>query len=260
MSRSLRLLALLLTMALPLPGSAQVSAPTPAQASETLRFYGYAFDLKTDRYLYTEAHRQRFENGRWVDGAIRYYAPDGTLIGDKTISFRQDPYVPVYRLDLPRTGYFESITAVGSSIEMAKRSASGAKVETASVPRTPPICGDAGFHTCLYDNFPALLAGKPLNFLFAVAGNLDSYRFRAKRIGDGQFEGRTVVRFRVEPDSALRFFVDALEVSYDPQLRKLLEYRGVSNVHDPATGKAYIARIAYYTQPPAAAGKLPPLP
>lgn len=236
-------------------------ASSAASAQEQIeRFYGYAFDLETDRYLYTEAHRQRLVDGRWVDGAIRYYASDGELIGSKTLDFSRDPYVPVYRLDLPKDGYFEAITVVGERIEMARRSARGKPVKTASVARTPPICGDSGFHACLYDNFATLLAGKPLNFLFAVAGNLDSYRFRAQRIADGTFDGQKVVRFRVEPDSALRFFVDPLEVSYEPEKRKLVEYRGVSNLHDPATGKPYVARIAYYAQPPAAAGKLPPLP
>lgn len=244
-------------------GALMLVTPTlQAQPGERIvRFHGYAFDLKSDRYLYTEAHRQRFVDGRWVDGVIRYYAPDGRLIGDKTLDFSKDPYVPVYRLELPASGYVEAITAVGANIEMAKREASGKPLKTASVPRQAPICGDSGFHSCLYDNFAALLAGKPLNFLFAVAGNLDRYRFRAQRIADGRFENQTVVRFRIEPDSALRFFVDPLEVSYDPKERKLLEYRGISNIHDPATGKAYAARIAYYSQPPPAlAGKLPPLP
>lgn len=224
------------------------------------RFYGYAFDLKTDRYLYTEAHRQRIVDGRWVDGAIRYYTPDGALIGSKTLDFGKDPFVPVYRFDLPGQGYFEAITAVGERIEMAKRSASGKAIKTASVPHDRPMCGDSGFHACLYANFKQLMSGEPFNFLFAVAGNLDRYRFRARRIGDGEFEGRPVARFRVEPDSALRFFVDPLEVSYDPERRKLLEYRGISNLHDPDGEKPYVVRIAYYSQPPAVAGKLPPLP
>jgi len=94
-----------------------------------------------------------------------------------------------------------------------------------------------------------------------VAGNLDRYKFRARRVEDGQFQGRTAVRFRVEPDSLLRYLVSPLELMYDAESKKLLEYRGISNVHDPATGKAYNARIIYPDQPPADAPKvLPPLP
>jgi len=53
------------------------------------------------------------------------------------------------------------------------------------------------------------------------------------------------VRFRVEPDSLLRWMVDPLELTYEPAQRKLVEYHGVSNLHDPATGKAYNVRIIY---------------
>lgn len=230
-----------------------------ARADEqVLRFYGYAYDLKTNRYLYTEAHRQRLRDGRWIDGAVRYYDPDGQLIGSKTLDFQADPFVPVYRLDLPQSGYFEAITAVGERIEMAKREKTGAPVKTASVPRTPPICGDAGFHACIYAHFPELMAGQTLNFSFAVAGNLDVYKFRARRDGEAEFEGRKVVRLRLEPDSVLRWFVDPLEALYDPDGRRLVEYRGVSNLHDPKHGKPYTVRIAYYREPPPDLPVLPP--
>ncbi len=230
-----------------------------ARADEqVLRFYGYAYDLKTNRYLYTEAHRQRLRDGHWIDGAVRYYDPDGHLIGSKTLDFSADPFVPVYRLDLPQSGYFEAITAVGERIEMAKREKSGAAVKTASVPRTPPICGDAGFHACIYAHFAELMAGQTLNFSFAVAGNLDVYKFRARRDGEAEFEGRKLVRLRLEPDSVLRWFVDPLEALYDPDGRRLVEYRGVSNLHDPRHGKPYTVRIAYYREPPPDLPVLPP--
>lgn len=233
-----------------------------ARADEQiLRFYGYAYDLVSNRYLYTEAHRQRLVDGRWLDGEVRYYAADGSLIGVKTLDFSRDPYVPVYRLDMPETGYFEAITGIGDTVTMAKRRNAAAAVQTASVPREQGMCGDAGFHACIYANFPTLLAGRTLNFSFAVAGNLDVFRFRARRIADARFEGRNVVQLRLEPDSVLRWFIDPLLVLYDPEGRHLLEYRGISNLHDPATDKPYVVRIAYYREaPPDASPALPPLP
>src|SRR3546814_4984440 len=74
-----------------------------------------------------------------------------------------------------------------------------------------------------------------------------AYHFRARRIADTIFESRPAVRFRVEPDSLLRWFVEPLELTYDPQQHELLEYRGVANIPNPASGKPYIARIAYYS-------------
>src|SRR3546814_4506954 len=62
-------------------------------AAETLKFYGYAYDLKTNRYLYTEVHHQNVDGVRWLGGTILYYTADGTLIGDKTLDFSADPYI-----------------------------------------------------------------------------------------------------------------------------------------------------------------------
>src|SRR3546814_20909181 len=60
---------------------------------------------------------------RWLGGTILYYAADGTMIGDKTLDFSADPYIPVYRLDMKTDGYHEAITSVDAKhVVMAKRS------------------------------------------------------------------------------------------------------------------------------------------
>ncbi len=232
----------------------------PAMATPQVRaFYGYAYEMKSDRFLYTEVHHQTVDDGHWLGGTIRYYAPDGHLIGEKTLDFHADPYVPIYRFDMAGDGYYEAITAVGTQIAMEKRSRAGDALQKKALAHVAPMCADSGFHPFLVDHFDKLLSGETLSFTLGVAGNLDAYRFRARRIADGRFENRSVVRFRVEPDSVLRWFVDPLEVSYDPQTRRLLEYRGIANVPDPRNGKPWIARIAYYSRPPKDVPVLPPL-
>lgn len=226
---------------------------------QTYRFYGYAYDLKSGQYLYTEVHEQTIDGERWLGGRIRYFSPQAQPIADKTLDFSRDPYIPLYRLKL-QSGYEEAISDVSAREVVAqKREQAGAKLQDGRITRAAPDCADSGFHPFVRDHFAELLSGKTLSFNFIVAGNLDRYRFRASRLADAQFDGRKVVRFRVEPDSMLRYFVDALEVSYEPQTRQLLEYRGISNLHDPATGKPYVARIAYTSKPPADVPKLPPL-
>ncbi|NGY06739.1 hypothetical protein [Solimonas terrae] len=229
-------------------------------SAETFAFYGYAYDLKTGRYLYTEVHHQNIVGEHWLGGTIRYYAPDGRLIGDKTLDFSADPFIPVYRFDMKTDGYHEAITAVDADhVMMEKRSSTKDKLERKTIDHVMPMTADSGFHSFLRAHFAELMSGKTVSFTLAVAGNLDAYHFRARRIADTTFEGRPAVRFRVEPDSLLRWFVDPLEVTYDPKQEKLLEYRGLANVPDPASGKPYVARIAYYSQPPKDAPELPPL-
>ncbi|MGQ0502512.1 MAG: hypothetical protein ACT4P0_07895 [Panacagrimonas sp.] len=228
-------------------------------ASDKYRFYGYAFDLKTDAYLYTEVHEQKAVDEKWVGGTIRYFAPDGTRLGTKTLDFSADPFIPLYQYELPALGYREGITAVGKEVVLTK-SDKGGKPETARIPKVDPIAADSGFHSFLRHYFADLLAGKTVAFTFIAAGNLDSYKFRAKRIDDTTFEGKPAVRFLVEANSLLRLVAPSLIVTYEPKEQKLLEYRGPSNVINPDTGKVYDARIAYYDQKPAKAPQnLPPL-
>lgn len=244
-----RLLAMI-TLLLALPVAAQ---------GTTERFYGYAFDLKTDAYLYTEVHEQVIEDGRWVRGSIAYYRPDGTRIGFKPLDFSADPFVPVFELTIDDTGYTEGITDNGDPIIVTRREKAGAEMQSKRIERDGLTCADSGFHNALVAHFDTLMQRERVQLRLVAAGSLDQFKFRARRIDDGSFEDRPTVRFLVEPDSLLRFLVDPLELSYDPETRKLLEYRGLSNIPNPATGKPYVARIAYYSEPPAQAGILPPL-
>ena len=234
-------------------------AAAAADNDGTHTFRGYAYDLASGAFLYTEVHKQVIAGDRWVGGTIDYYAPDGTRIGHKTLDFRQDPYVPVYQLDLATAGgYREGITAVDAErIEMQKKGYAATKVRTASVPRRKAMVADSGFHSFLRDNFAALLDGKPVDFTFVVSGELSTFRFRARRVEDREFEGQKAVQLRVEPSTWLRLLADPLYILYEPKERRMLEYRGISNLHDPKTREAYVVRIVYPSVPPKDA---PPLP
>lgn len=225
-------------------------------------FYGYAYDLKTGKYLYTEVHQPKYIGGKLATSTMKYYAPDGSLIGSKPLDYRSNPYIPLYRLDLPREGYSEGITSnSGGTIAMRKVSGKGKAEEQKSIAIDGVMAADSGFNNLLVDNFAELSAGKKLAFKFAVAGQLDSYKFSIQKTGSGTFNGQPSVKFLVQANSLLKYLAPDLELQYDPATKHLLEYKGVSNIHDPVSGKAYMARIIYPASPPADAPKnLPPLP
>ncbi len=224
-------------------------------------FYGYAYDLDSGKYLYTEVHSPQFEGGKEVASTIRYYTPDGKEVGKKTLDYRADAYVPKFRFDLPGEGYAEAITANGQTIDMLKISGKG-KEKRKSIARAEGLnAADSGFNHAVQDHLAQLVKGETVNFKFAVAGQLDSYRFKINKVGMGTFEGKPAVKLLVQADSLLRFVAPDLNLLYDADAKRLLEYKGVSNIHDPATGKAYNARIVYFAKPPEDAPKnLPPLP
>lgn len=223
------------------------------------RFRGYAYDLKSNQYLYTEVHKQTLDGERWIGGTIDYFDPAGSRIAAKTLDYRADPLIPVFKLEIFKEHYVEAITEVDADRYTMLKTSDG-KTQTKVVTKTPGMGADSGFHSAIVASFDKLQRGETLRFQLGVAGQLDSYSFRCRKVGDLSFDGKPAIKLLVEPDSLLRLFVDRLDLTYEVKTRYLLEYRGVSNMHDPATGKAYNVRIVYTDTPPKdAPANLPPL-
>lgn len=226
-------------------------AATTCAAERVESFRGYAFDLDSGRFLYTEEHRQRYDGARWRGGEIRYVDARGVELAHKTLDFSANRYVPVYRLEMPGDGYLEGITAVsGGEVELVKREHRDAPLRQRRIKLDGTVAADAGFNSLLLDHFDALLRGETLAFRFIAAGRLDAYRMRVRRLADTRFEDRPAVQLQVEPDSLLRLLVPSLQLVYDPQQRRLLEYRGPSNAHDPVSGVSWNVRVSFFARPP----------
>jgi hypothetical protein len=233
-----------------------------AAAPEIWRFYGYAYELGSNRYLYTEVHEQYVdvENDRWLRGTITYYTPQGKLFGRKTLDFAKDPAVPEYRMEQYDLGRIEAITDAGDPIRMLLKLRPDKPEKTGSIAKQPSMTSDSGFHAFIRNNFVQIMKGEVLKFSFAVASEFDQFRFKLQRIEDTTFLGKPAVQLRVEPATLLSILVEPLYLTYDPEDRELLEFRGISNIHDLKTGKAIMARIIYPPQPPDDVPKpLPPL-
>lgn len=226
----------------------------------TRSFYGYAYDLESGRYLYTEINQQKLVNRTVISGSTAYYLPDGTEFGRKTYDFANDRFVPVYRLDLSKEGYTEGITDNGATIVMSRQLPSDEKPETGSVKKEGLVAAEIGVPKLLVSHFENLIRGETLNFRIAATKRLGSYKFRARRIEDTTFEDKPAVRIQLDMDSMLKMFAGPLVFTFDPEQKRLKEFSGITNVRNPANGEDYKIRVAYFTHPPKDAGKLPPLP
>lgn len=225
------------------------------------RFYGYAFDRSSGKYLYTEVQKQRYApGGRWLGGESDYYLPDGKKIGEKTLDFSRNPYIPTYRLELTKPVYAEGISHVGAHHLTLFKQHDNAKPERKTIDVSAHMAADSGFDSYLQAHWKALMAGKTLHFVFVAAGLLNDYDFKAEKIGDTTFQGQPAVKVKAELSSMLSWFTEPLRLTYSANGKKLLEYRGLSNIINPKTHKVYDVRILYTDKPPKGAPKsLPPL-
>ena len=215
-----------------------------ARGAETERFTATAHDLKTDGVLYTEQYEVQVDNGRWLSGSTKYLTPAGQQFAERKFDFAQDRYVPVFTLEQTDYPYREGITRIDANhvdlfnVRDGKRSAE-------TIARVKEMVGDCGAQAYVIDHLDALQSGTTLHFTLAVAGRTDSFALRATKSGDADVGGRKAMRVRIELDSVLRLVLPKLELVVDPDKRRVLEYSGVANVKDPATQKAYSARIVF---------------
>lgn len=220
---------------------------TAAQA-QTLQFVGQARDIATGEFLYTEAHEQRYENGRWLRGTITYRTPAGELIGEKTLDFRKDPFVPEMRMRLPGLNYEEAIQNVDASgaVVYAQK---GNERKEGRISRSPesPLAADSGFHALIQAKMPALAKGEEVPLRFGVVGRRDQYRFKIVKTGEASLGGKDLLILSAAPDSFLRVFADPLKLVYERDSGRLVVYRGPSNIPNPATGKVPSIRMDYPT-------------
>ncbi|MEO6698151.1 MAG: hypothetical protein ABIR53_01685 [Paraperlucidibaca sp.] len=227
-----------------------------AAVAETRSYYGYATDLKTGEYRYTEVHKHQYEGDRWLSGSMKFYAPDGRFMGDKILDFSKDPYIPLVRFTLGGERYQDAITVINDQTITVETQRDGI-VERERISRSKNLAADSGFNAFLVDNLSAFKAGKSVNLSLVVIGRRDDYRFKAIPKSQLDFGGEKAIRVRIEPDSLLRYLVDPIDVIYGLESKSLLRYEGISNVLDRNTGKPFNVRIDYRVKPVNAPMKLP---
>ena len=213
------------------------------------RLLGFARDAATQRYLYTEVHdNQTTADGALLQGQTLYYDPQGREVARRSLDFRANRTVPVYRLDVPGQGYSEGITSLTPALTVFK--SDQGRVERKSItPEGELIAADAGFNNLMLSQFRQIQAGETVRFTLVVAGRTDSFRFRARKVGEDTVNGEAAVRVKVEPDSVLRMLVEPIELVYDAKGSRLLRYTGVSNLLDPATRQVYRKVVITYGGP-----------
>ena len=220
---------------------AQAQSPT---ASSTRRFTGRATHAETGQWLYTEEHQQVLRDGRWWGGTIRYVSPTGELLAEKTLDFSQDRFIPLARTVFKTGGVEERITKINPQSVTMETVREG-RTKTREVERSPVMAADSGFHAFIQARLEDLLAGQTVNLAFGVISQQTTFKFRIRRTAQRTVGTQRHVVLVAEPDSLLRLVADPLTLVYDERTRDLLEYQGLSNLDDPATGKPPKVRITY---------------
>ncbi|MFO1371592.1 MAG: hypothetical protein U1F42_04105 [Candidatus Competibacteraceae bacterium] len=178
---------------------------------------------------YIEEHRVIYENGRPQRNETRYRDASGKEIAVLTSNFATNPYVPNYAFEDRRFGRQDGTFVDGPWVKLYGRADQNAPVQQDMVRLEADMVTGQGLHVYLRDHLDQLAAGdaiKQVRFLVPLAGR--DFVFRIRRLDTSEVG---TVAFSIEAERwFLRLFAPRLEVRYDRASRRLLSYRGASNL------------------------------
>jgi len=153
---------------------------------------------------------------------VEYRDPGGDLIARKALDYRQGPWSPSLSVQDLRAGEAFEVAA----------------------PADPAVVVDAGFDNYMRARWQELAAGEEVSFPFLAAGQQRPFRMVARPVASSECDPATLC-LEVQPDAWwLRLLMDPIELVYDRNSRRLLLFRGISNLSD-AAGDAYAVEIRY---------------
>lgn len=215
-----------LLMLLPLAGAASAADP----ASPLLRGEGLA-STPDGTLLYREIHWQRGSTDgseRWV----LYQCPDGRPFARKVLPATAQVQARGYALDDARSGQQAAIQTRAGQVTVDWREQAEAERRTATLALPAEAVIDTGFDAAVRQHWVTLMQGTAVTLPFLVPGRQRFYPVRVQRTGATAWNGVPAQAIRVRLDTWFGAVAPTLSLVYADADRRLLEFRGTSNLRD----------------------------
>lgn len=218
--------------------------PASLPADNVREFTGYAYEVKKGALLYTEHHRQEYEQGHLVRARVEYRDTQGTVFAYKSLDYRQDPLAPSFETKNLKTGEIQRGVHAREGYTLSYRENFKSQLTAKTLDLRQQRIADAGFDVFVRQAMPKLLEGKTLSFDFVVPTEQTSLTLNARLDRREWQQGREVAHIKVDFSNPLfRLLAQGLSLTYDIESHNLIEYQGPSNLGD-AQGR-YDVRIAF---------------
>lgn len=237
MSRSMQpVLFLFLVLLLPFE--------TFAQETEVV-YWGEARDDQ-DRLVYREKHITNYLDGRTERSLTIYEDPTGREIATLESDYTRSLAMPTYVFKDYRRDYEEGLRFTdGAYFIFSKDTKEGEKEKRLKDPASVFSC--QGWHYYVVENLDRIERGDVFKVKLIFPNKLRAYDFKIEKVSS---EGDTV-RVKVKfANWLVSWAVPQLDLLYSKTERKLIDYRGVSNIFDENDDLQEV-RITYSDDRPA---------
>lgn len=228
----------------PLPCALLLLAPAFALAAADVRYeQGKAWNPGKTRLLYTESHWTSFENKAPKERTVLYRCADGTPFARKEISYAGSALAPGFSFSDVRFDYQEGLRWRDGQAQLWYRRAD--RAEQGTVAKSPVLVADAGFDMFVRTRWQDLAkkGGQPLDF--AVPSRLTSYSFNLARTGVSQYRDEPAQNFKLGLNGWLGLVAPDVELTYGIASKRLLRFKGISNILDNQGRKPVDALIEF---------------
>jgi len=217
------------------------SAASAADSS----FTGYARSLDGRDLLYVESHAISGAGNADETRVVLYRCSAGSApFARKGLDYATNRIAPAFEFEDARSGFAEGLKRDTDGLEVFERAGATAARRSETLPRTGALVADAGFDEFVHTRWDSLEQGASAEVPFLVPSRLDSVTFKARKVSEAIIEGEAANVFRLSVAGPLGWFFSDIDVSYRKRDRRLMRYRGITNIRD-ATGAMLSAQIDF---------------
>jgi hypothetical protein len=217
--------------------------------AQELRFEeGIARDPDSKKSMYIEQHWIRSNGETPVERLVLYRCTDGTAFARKRVNYQNNLQAPAFEFTDGRKKVSEGLRYAAAGPALWFRGA-GVSTEKVAALSNANLVADAGFDEFIRLNWTNLRAGKEIPLNFAVPTRLKAYKFNLKQIGESQFAGKAAVTFELKIAGLLSLIADPIQVTYGKNDKRLLSFKGLSNLRDDQGGFDLNAKIDFLGMP-----------
>jgi hypothetical protein len=214
--------------------SSLCAAAVPAADSS---FTGYARSLDGRALLYVESHAVSAGGTAGETRVVLYRCSAGSApFARKELDYATNRIAPAFAFEDARSGFAEGLQRNTHGLEVFERAGANAPLRTEMLSRGGALVADAGFDEFVRARWDSLERGASAQVPFLVPSRLDSVDFKVHKVAEAIIEGEAANVFRLSVAGPLGWFLPDIDVSYRKRDRRLMRYRGLTNIRGPAGG------------------------
>ncbi len=213
--------------------------------ADGLTFTGFARSLDTGELLYVESHAVTDPGGASEKRVVTYRCPaESAPFARKHLDYGTMRTAPAFEFDDARSGFAEGLKRDEQGLTVFARAGTQAPIRAERLEKQGPLVADAGFDEFVRESWEALERGSTLKVPFLVPSLQESVNFRVRKVNDDVIDGEAASVIRLSLAGPVGWFLPDIDVSYRKRDRRLMRYRGLTNIRD-VKGELLAAQIDF---------------